>query len=454
MPSKRNVILSVLTRVVVTVVLLGIGVALFALLVTTRVPPASTEEDVLRPHVAVIQVQTVPVRRQFEGFGTAEAFRTVNVPAQVRGVVENLPEDIVAGNFVERGQLLVQLDASDYVHEVDIRTEQLAEIDAQIRRLDVELRAALRRIELAQQEVALAEADLQRVLRAQETAGATQREVDQQRQQLAARQREEVATQEALDAIEPRRAQLQANRGQAESSLQLARRILERTTITSPADGVLQSVNVDLGESIQADQTVARIVDLQRIDIPIRLPSSARPYLATGNEVLLSPAANNETKWRARIARIAPEDDQATRTVTVYVEFRQDPAVTNTQPLLSPGQFVRARVEGAAEEERQVIPRRALLADRVRLVEGGIVRSKRVEVAYQVRGLMPELGVTDDHWLVLREPLNEGALVVLEAARRIADGTKVEPRLATAEPAPNAVTLDGAATTHEQGAVP
>src|SRR5690606_10988072 len=147
--------------------------------------------------------------------------------------------------------------------------------------------------------------------------------------------------------------------------------------------------------------------------------------LQVGNEVVLSPAATDDAVWRARIARVAPEDDQATRTVTVYVEFRQDPEASDGQPLLSPGLYVRSRVDRANEQMRAVMPGRALLADRLRLVEGGVVRSRRVDVAYQVREAMPQLGIDDDHWLVLEQPLEEGTLVVLDAARRIADGTAV-----------------------------
>lgn len=430
MSKKRYVILSVITRVIVCIVLLGIGVGLFALLFHTRPMPDRVDEDVLRPQVAVIQMQTVPVRRQFTGFGTAQAFRAVNVPAQVRGVIEDIPERIVAGNPVTRGELLAQLDASDFERELEIRTQQLEDIETQLRRLDVELRSALRRLELAQQEVELAQADLDRVLRAQETAGATQREVDQQRQLLAARQREEVAAVETIETIEPRQAQLNALRSSAVASVRLAERNLQRTTITSPIDGVLQTVNVDLGEGVAIDQTVARVVDLRRIDIPIRLPSSARPYLAVGNEVALRPGSNSNAQWQARIARIAPEDDDASRTVTVYVELYQEPTAPGGQPMLSPGQFVRAEVSSMQIEQRQVIPRRALFADRVRLIDDGVVRSRRVEVAFQIRSTMEQFQIADDHWLVLEQPLPEGSLIVLDAARRIADGTLVRPVIA------------------------
>lgn len=425
MPRTRNVILSVATRILVCLALLGIGFGVFMLLLVTATPPAPADPDELRPRVDVMRIAPVSTRRQIDGFGTAQAYRSANVPAQVRGVVEVLPDDIVAGNLVQRGQLLAQLEDSDYQREVQIRTQQLADLDAQVRRLDVELRATLRRLELIQHEVELAEADLQRVERARETAGATQREVDQQRQLLATRQREAVAFEEQLEQIEPRRDQLVAARNQAESSLGLAERNLERTRIVSPITGVLQFVDIDLGESVQADQVVARVVDLSRIDIPVRLPASARPYVAIGSEVTLTPAANSTMQWHGHVARLSPEDDEAARTMTAYVEFLQDPT-NRLNRLLVPGQFVRTIVLSEDVEHRHAVPRRAVVSDRIGLVEDGRVRSRRIEVAYQVREEFPETGLTDDHWLILDEPLPEGALVILDASRRIADGTIVQ----------------------------
>ncbi len=427
MPRQRHVILSVVTRVLVCTVLLGIGIGVYMLLVATRTTPARVDTDVLRPRVAVIQVEQVPVQRQFEGYGTAHAFRTANVPAQVRGIVEDLPEDVIAGSPVQRGQLLVQLDAADYIQELEIRQQQLADLDAQLERLDVEIRAALRRLELAQHEVELAEADLQRTVRAQETAGATQREVDQQRQTLSMRRRELVAIEDQLAQTDPRRAQLQAGRGQTEASLQQAQRNVDRTRIVSPIDGVLQWVDVDLGESIQADQPVARVVDLSRIDVPIRMPSSARTHLTIGDEVMLVPATGNDIQWITHITRLSPEDDESARTMTAYVELRQELGIAQSQQLLVPGQFVLARIRTTDEQMRHVIPRRSIASDRIRLIEDGIVRSQRVEVAFDIRQRFARFGIDDDHWVVLAHPLPEGSLVVLDAVRRLVDGTAVEP---------------------------
>ena len=71
------------------------------------------------------------------------------------------------------------------------------------------------------------------------------------------------------------------------ASRDLALRNVERCTINSAIDGVLESVDVELGERVAPGQRMARIVNLDLIDVEVRLPSSARSSVSVGNGVTL-----------------------------------------------------------------------------------------------------------------------------------------------------------------------
>jgi multidrug efflux pump subunit AcrA (membrane-fusion protein) len=185
---------------------------------------------------------------------------------------------------------------------------------------------------------------------------------------------------------------------------------------------VLQSVDVEVGENLAAGQRVARVVDLRRIEVPLRLPASARAGIAVGDDVLLHATGGSDRTWPARVARIAPEDDATTRTVAVYVELNQDP---HDPAALAPGQFLRGTVSSSGAQLRWVVPRRALAGDRLLLVNDGRIVSRAVEIDFQIERKLPQLGLPDDEWVVLREPLREGDRVVVNAARGLADGLAV-----------------------------
>jgi RND family efflux transporter MFP subunit len=429
---KRNVILAVLTRFAVVIVLLVASVAIFALLVMTRTEPATVDPSAVLPRIAVMEVSRLPIGRQWQGFGTAAPAPggAANVPAQVRGVVADVPREVVAGAAVRRGQLLVRLDDADFRDEVEHIAKRIDEIDSQIEQLQVEFRAMVDRLELAQEDITIARADLDRILDAQQRGSATQREVDQLRTALLNAQRNESQVREQLDRIEPRHRQLRAIRAQQETALRSAQRNLARCTITSPIDGILQSVEVERGESVGMDQRIARVVDLRRIEVPVRLPAEARGSVRPGDEAIVTPAGAGNREWAAVISRIAPEDDQQTRTVTVYVEIEQNPESVHER-LLTPGTFVSVVVNSADVRERMILPRRAVQGGRAWVVDDeNRLRSRRVNVVHTLRGTFPELGIDDQDWVVVNEPFPPGSRVVLDGARSLVEGTRIEPVIA------------------------
>ncbi len=432
MPRHRQVIISIATRVVVSAVLVLVAIGTAMLLAQTREVPEQVSGDDRLARILVMGARPISIARQWEGFGTAQARFAANVPAQVRGLIVNVPRDIVAGARVEAGQLIAQIDTTDFVDEIEVTEQRIAEVASQIAQLDVERQRSLEQLELLQEEVAIARADVQRLEGAHEQAGATQREVDQARQTLSAAIRAEVAAREQVERIEPRRAQLQATLRGQQTALRIAQRNLQRTTITSPFAGYLQSVNVEQGETIGVDQPVARVVQLDRIEVALRVPASARPDLFVGGQVLLEGTGTRQRKWSAHIERIAPVEDEQTRTVTVYVEVEQVPRGLAENDgehgeLLFPGQFVRGLVTSPIAEQRWVVPRRAVQSDRIRIVDNGVIDSRPVLVDFQIQQELPQTGLADTQWAVLAEPLRHGTLVVVDGGRPLSEGMQVQP---------------------------
>ncbi|UCD76206.1 MAG: HlyD family efflux transporter periplasmic adaptor subunit, partial [Phycisphaerales bacterium] len=182
-------------------------------------------------------------------------------------------------------------------------------------------------------------------------------------------------------------------------------------------------VDVDRGENLAVGQRVARVVDLSRIEVGLRIPAGARSSVRVGDEVMLRSSGSVTRSWPARVARIAPEDDQATRTMTVWAEVGQDPDGPGG---LAPGQFLRAMVTSSENSLRWIVPRRALMGDRIQLIEDGRVVSRTAQIDFQLERQHSELGLPDVQWVVLKDPLQKGELVVVNPSRSVQDGMKVE----------------------------
>jgi len=433
MPQKRNIVLSVITRAMVCIVLLAIGIGIYVSLVRTKPVPARSGRGDAAPQVIVMSAEAVEVRRQWEGYGTAEAMDSADVPARVTATVIEIPDEVLPGAPVEANQLLVKLDDSDFVRQVEISTQTIEDIDAQLARLGIERASWEKRIGLAEQQVELAQAEFDRVMQAQQSGAAKQREVDQAKRALIAAIRDETAAREEYDTLPSRQRSLEAMKLGQEAQRRLASQNVQRCRIVSPLTGVLQSVDVEVGENLSAGQRVARVVDLRRIEVPLRLPAGARAAIAAGDDVLLHATGESERSWPAQVARIAPEDDEATRTVAVYVVVHQD---SGEPGRLAPGQFLRGTVSSSDVQQRWVVPRRALMGDRILLVNDGRIVSRNIEIAFQIERELPQLGLPDEQWVVLREPLVEGDQVVANASRGLPDGLAVTAVPAQAAGAP------------------
>ncbi|MCZ6735999.1 MAG: efflux RND transporter periplasmic adaptor subunit [Planctomycetota bacterium] len=423
MADKRNILVSVITQVVVSMALLAVAVGIYVVLLKTKPRPQGSVEPPAMRRVEVMHVIEVPVRRQWTGFGTAAAMDSADVPVQVSAIVVEVPRHIVAGAEIKDGDVLAEFDKTDFVQQVNILSQRIAEIAAQLDQLRVEEASLIQRAALAGKETELAERELERVLDAFERNGANQREIDRAEVALKVRQRLETFVKEERDKIAPRRAQLAAKRLGLDAELALANKDVERCTVRSPLGGVIQAVDVEVGERLALGERVARVVSLQRIEVALRLPGGTRAAIAVGDEVILTSRNATTQSWPGQVARIGPQDDETTRTMAVYVEVEQDP---HDRGLLAPGLFVQGTVVSSEVELRSVVPRRSLLGDRLLLIEDNVVRSYPVQVVFHVQGDFPQIGVAAEQWAVLAEPLPAGALVVVNAARSLPEGLEVE----------------------------
>jgi multidrug resistance efflux pump len=415
----------------VCLVLLGIGSIVLAALVRTRPLPSSSSAAVSAPRVQVMRADPVAVRRRWTGYGTARAMDSADIPARVTATVVLLPPEIQAGAEVNEGDVIARLDDSDFARQVEIAENNIADIDAQLTRLLIEKASWEERVKLAAEEVELSRAEYERVQAAEQRGAANPREVDSARQSLIQVVRAEVIAREERDKVAPRESGLKAMRLAQEATRRIARQDVERCEIVSPIEGVLQLVDVEVGENLASGQRLARVVSLRRIEVPLRLPASARGRVGPGDDVRLDASDRSGLSWEAVISRISPADDERTRTLSCYVEVDQDPRAPTALP---PGKFVRGTVLQREPEERTVVPRRALQGSRLLLVEHGAVRSVPAEIAFQVEAEFEQLGLPDRQWVVLAEPLDPGTLVVVTASRSLVDGLPVTP--VTVSPSP------------------
>jgi len=414
-------------RSLVGVIAIAAAVGIYWALVKTKPQVETSDPDRFVRELAVFEPSPVAVRRPWQGYGTAQARNTAAIPSRVTAVVLDKPIAIEPGmRVVANETVLVDLDPADAAERLKTAEQSLSQLRAQVKQVHAEKERLTERIEIEERNVEISFEEFERLQDLAARSAATPQDVDRREREWLEVRRVLVLSKEALDRIEPRLAELESAIAGQEAAIAVARLDVERSTITSPISGILQSVDVEVGESVVPGQQIARVVDPSVIEVPIKLPAAARRGISVGDEVKLIATDDRALSWNSQIVRIAPEEDAQQQTMTVFAEFEQSETVIHR---LRPGMFVEAIVYEGVQSSQWVLPRRTVRRGRIWLVEDGVVHSRAVTVAYELSGTIEATGLLDDSWVVLddgQQVLGEGMDVVINASSTLSDGQKAK----------------------------
>ena len=141
------------------------------------------------------------------------------------------------------------------------------------------------------------------------------------------------------------------------AALQTARLQLAYTRIVAPVSGVIAERSVKVGNLIQVNQNLFRIVGMDPLQTVLSVPERQLGILKAGQMVALEADALPGKKYAGRILRIAPVVDATSGTFRVTCEFHDE---TST---LKPGMFGRVEIIYDQRADALTIPRSALVEE-------------------------------------------------------------------------------------------
>lgn len=260
--------------------MLAVGFGAFVAMGKQLPKPAAVEgKDTITklrklPIVAVGQIESTAALASLDVSvsGTVVPYRQINLAAEIAGLVRIKSDNCQIGRYVNKGDILFELDSTDTELEIE-RLEALKETEyAQQRELDQEISNAKKSLELADEELALNEKELKR-LSSLAKGFASENELDQSRRQRVNSANARLTIQNQLQMMETKRSRLKLAERLAEAQLQQARVNLERTMVASPIDGVIVTESVQADSFVQRGATLCVIEDTQRVEVSCNLRS-------------------------------------------------------------------------------------------------------------------------------------------------------------------------------------
>jgi len=231
------------------------------------------------------------------------------VPAADAGVLSKL--HVREGAFVEEGAPLAQL------FDTEVRlTAERAKLELEIARKrmenDLPLQAAKKSVEVGR-------AELRRSLETNEKFSKTISDSEIDRQRLVV-ERGELELQQA----EQDRQIAKLTHDVKEQEYRLADEQLRRRTLNSPIKGMVVEVNQQRGEWVQAGETVARVVRLDKLRAEGFVPAKHAALSLKGAAVLLkiTDAAGKTLEFLGGIVFVSPEIDPLNSQVRVWAEIK------------------------------------------------------------------------------------------------------------------------------------
>lgn len=356
---------------------------------------------------------------------TVEPVAQSNVAAKIGGKVVSVP--VVLGNFVRKGQVLVQLDQTDILN--GIRQAEAALVSARANLNMVKAGSRPQQIAMAQSQLNqakvsydLAQKNYDRMKSLFDQNLISRAQLEQAEMSLESARAAYKSAQESLSmakegATNEQVATAEAGVHSAKVALQSAKSQLPYTSITAPVSGYVTMLNINPGEMASPGLPVVGVADLSSVYAVANVGQSVITAVHEGNKIsLLFQSVGGNQQYHGTIRQIARSADPVTKTYKIKIFMN------------NPGQVLKGGMVGTASFTTRTsstqslsIPSDAVIEEDGRnvvyIVKSGRAYPKAVRV-----------GISNNKLTEIVSGLSGGEKIVVSGQHRLQSASKVEVR--------------------------
>ena len=262
----------VLANVVGSVLILGLGV--FGLLFFGRSPEVPTDTTKLNAADVAPLVDTAEVKPWDQPFhldidGEAATYRVLTVGAEVTGRVLKKSEAARSGTFVNKGDVLFEIDPVNYQLDEQRLTARVNQAQEELRAIEVDMENTATLLKLAQEDE-LQKDHLERIRSLFDRKATSETEMDNAtRLELTARNGVQMQQNQLNTLTHRRRPEAALKLAQAE--LERTRVDLQRCIVTSPITGRIVDDMKEEGDYVKPGDELVHVSDSSRMEVKCSL---------------------------------------------------------------------------------------------------------------------------------------------------------------------------------------
>lgn len=227
----------------------------------------------------------------------------------------------------------------------------------------------------------------------------------------------------------------------AKSALARLQAVLDQKAIEAPFSGMLGIPQVDIGQYVVAGKIAVTLQDLDRMRVEFTVPEQVAEFVNVGQVTHFGVNAS-DLGFSGHVIGVDPKVDPQTRLVTVQADL------DNPQDRISPGQFLRVRVELPVENNVMILPQTAvvpsLYGDYVYIVapDDKAQVSDESQRPKMVKQTFVKTGRRDGGLIEVVEGVKPGDIVMSVGQNKVQNGAHV----AIAQDTPHQKSADAGAT--------
>lgn len=393
---------AVIFRLIVCAAVLVAGAVAMQRFASLKTPPhaATPKEHAL--DVEVVPAKPETIRVHLTGFGVAEPLHSLTISSEVSGRILRTHERLRAGEVIDQGELLFEIDPVDYHVALATARAALKERSGALELLKIEFEMDRQRQTTLDRTRDLAQAEFKRIRQLFEQSHVGNRSgVDQAEQTYnsAKDQADKLHMSLALYPLEIRQAEAQVSA--AEADLEKAQAQVSRCQVRALFRLRVSEVLAETGEYVSPGKEMVRAADDSIHEIQVSLDSRevAKWLLFNSGDapepgwfsrpepvvcrVSWSDAPDGVT-WEGVLNRIVAMDRTSrTTTVAVWVDHTPGSGDGSRQVPLVAGMFCTVEIPGRHLENVVKVPRWAVTTDRtLYLSENDRLRTRTVDWDY------------------------------------------------------------------------
>jgi len=380
--------------------------------------------------VAEVVQKDVPIYKEW--IGTLDGLVNADIKAEVSGYL--IEQAYTEGTFVNKGQLLFQIDPRPFQAVLGQAEGQLAQSRGQLQQAHAQLAQAEAQVSIAEANQRRVQLDVERYTPLAQQQAITQQDLDNATQNNMAAKAQ---LQAAKAAVETAKAQITATAAAVEAAkaaVETARINLGFTRLVSPIDGLPGIAQQQVGALVSPAS--GAVTTVSTVDpIKVYFTASEQEYLDYARRFPTAEKRQANNKL-LELQLILADGTTYPHKGRIYFADRQVDVRTGALRLaglfpnpgnsLRPGQYGRVRVAVQTMPGALLVPQKAVIdlqgTHQLAVVDG----DNKVEIR------VVDPGDTVGTQWIIRRGVNPGERVVVEGLQKVRQGMQVDPKLIAA----------------------